>query len=110
MLKGKEFGAAINAAIQMKISSGAARSKAEIARHFGVKPPSVEDWINKGSIAKEKLPELWRYFSDVAGPDHWGMSDAEWPFGLSDASVTVKEPLVGYTTGWPFTAIDEKKV
>ncbi|NYT38899.1 hypothetical protein ERD78_18720 [Allopusillimonas soli] len=82
MLKGKDFGKAIEQAIRLKIESGGARSQAEIARHFGVKPPSVSDWIKKGAIAKERLPELWRYFADVVGADHWGMSDEEWPYGL----------------------------
>ncbi|ENO80942.1 phage repressor protein [Thauera sp. 27] len=84
MLKGKEFGAAIARAIQLKLDSGAAKTKAEIARHFGMKPPSLADWVKKGSVAKDKLPELWRYFSDVAGPDHWGMTKSEWPAGLTD--------------------------
>jgi len=83
MLKGKEFGQAIETAIRLKIESGGARSQAEIARHFGVKPPSVKDWVKKGAIAKERLPELWRYFEDVAGPEHWGMTVDEWPAGLS---------------------------
>jgi len=83
MLNGKDLGAAIGEAIRMKVESGAVRSKAEIARHFGVRPPSLVDWVNKGSISKDKLPELWRFFSDVVGCDHWGMSEAEWPSGLS---------------------------
>lgn len=65
MLKGKGLGDAIKRAIDLKIASGAAASKVEIARHFGVKPPSIHDWIKKGAISKDKLPELWRYFSDV---------------------------------------------
>ena len=73
MLSGKDLGRAIEQAIDKKISIGAAKSKAEIARHFQIKPPSIHDWINKGSISKEKLPELWNYFSDVVGPDHWGL-------------------------------------
>jgi len=84
MLKGKEFGVAIARAIQLKLDSGAVKTKAEIARHFGMKPPSLADWVKKGSVAKDKLPELWRYFSDVAGPDHWGMTKSEWPAGLTD--------------------------
>lgn len=84
MLNGKELGAAISSAIRLKIESGAVRTKAEIARHFGVKPPSIADWVNKGSISKDKLPELWRFFSDVVGCDHWGLSEDEWPFGLSE--------------------------
>lgn len=61
-------------AITLKMDCGAVASKAEIARHFGIKPPSIHDWIKKGSISKDKLPELWRYFSDVVGPEHWGIS------------------------------------
>ncbi|MEY4922597.1 MAG: hypothetical protein RLY17_1314 [Pseudomonadota bacterium] len=75
MLSGKELGHAIELAINKKISSGAIKTKAEVARHFNVKPPSIHDWIKKGSISKDKLPELWRYFSDVAGPEHWGLEE-----------------------------------
>ncbi|HAT1562068.1 TPA: hypothetical protein ACI6QA_000838 [Raoultella planticola] len=75
MLSGKDLGRAIGQAIEKKIAIGSARSKAEIARHFKIKPPSIHDWINKGSISKEKLPELWNYFSDVVGPEHWGLKD-----------------------------------
>lgn len=70
----------------MKLASGSVRTKAEVARHFGMQPPSLADWVKKGSVAKDKLPELWRYFSDVAGPDHWGLSPEEWPSGLSPIS------------------------
>ena len=75
MLKGKELGDAIKRAIDLKIASGAVASKADIARHFGIKPPSIHDWIKKGAISKDKLPELWRYFSDVVGREHWGLSE-----------------------------------
>jgi hypothetical protein len=73
MLSGKELGHAIELAINKKISSGAIKTKAEVARHFKIKPPSIHDWIKKGSISKDKLPELWNYFSDVVGPEHWGL-------------------------------------
>jgi len=73
MLSGIELGRAIEQAINKKISLGSAKSKAEIARHFKIKAPSIHDWIKKGSISKEKLPELWNYFSDVVGPEHWGL-------------------------------------
>lgn len=75
MLSGKELGLAIEQAINKKLALGTARTKAEIARHFEIKPPSIHDWIKKGSISKDKLPELWRYFSDVVGPEHWGLED-----------------------------------
>lgn len=85
MLTGKDLGAAIEKAIKLKKVS-----KAEVARAFKVRPPSVQDWIKRGTIDKSKLPALWRYFSDVVGPDHWGMVDShppaeEWPFpGIND--------------------------
>lgn len=85
MLKSKELGKAIEVAIQKKLDNGSVPTKAAIARHFGVKPPALSDWVKKGSISKDKLPEVWRFFSDVAGPEHWGMTDDEWPSGLTDS-------------------------
>lgn len=75
MLSGKELGLAIEQAINKKLSLGTVSTKAEIARHFNIKPPSIHDWIKKGSISKDKLPELWKYFSDVVGPEHWGLDE-----------------------------------
>lgn len=92
MLKGKEFGAAIGEAVKLKIEQGKATSKAEIARHFGMKPPSLSDWVKKGSVSKDKLHELWRYFSDVVGPDHWGITQSEWPLGLTGSRFKAAEP------------------
>lgn len=83
MLNGKELGRAIADAIKKKLASGAVPSQAAIARHFGIKPPSIADWKKKGSISKDKLPELYRYFSDVVGYEHWGLTQDEWPSGLS---------------------------
>ena len=57
MLSGKDLGRAIEQAINKKIASGSVKSKAEVARHFKVQPPSIYDWIKKGSISKDKLPE-----------------------------------------------------
>ncbi|KAK52576.1 hypothetical protein L576_2374, partial [Bordetella bronchiseptica OSU054] len=104
MLNGSELGAAIKAAIDMKIASGAAPSQAAIARHFGIKPPSIHDWIKKGSISKDKLPELWRYFSDVAGPEHWGLK--AWP----DMGTAGQEPDRPAVQPWPFPSISEADV
>lgn len=69
MLTGEKLGAAIRDAIQKK-----GVSKAAVATHFGVKPPSIQDWIHRGTISKEKLPKLWAYFGDVVGPEHWGLN------------------------------------
>jgi hypothetical protein len=68
MLTGKKLGAAIAEAIRMK-----GVSKAQVARHFGIKPPSISDWCSRGTIDKSKLENLFYYFSDVVGPEHWGM-------------------------------------
>lgn len=104
MLNGTDLGAAIKAAIEKKIASGAVASQAAIARHFNVKPPSIHDWIKKGSISKDKLPELWRYFSDVVGPEHWGLK--AWP----DMGSTAQEPQQEQLKPWPFPGISEKDV
>lgn len=104
MLNGTDLGAAIKTAIEKKIASGAVASQAAIARHFNVKPPSIHDWIKKGSISKDKLPELWRYFSDVAGPEHWGLK--AWP----DMG-TVRAERKGLSTQpWPFPSTPEADV
>ncbi|WP_272672320.1 DNA-binding transcriptional repressor RacR [Providencia sp. PROV158] len=79
MLNGKDLGRAIEQAINKKMASGSVKSKTEIARHFNVKLPSIYDWIKKGSISKDKLPELWNYFSDVVGPEHWGLKELHTP-------------------------------
>lgn len=92
MLSGIELGRAIEQAINKKISAGSAKSKAEIARHFKIKAPSIHDWIKKGSISKEKLPELWNYFSDVVGPEHWGLNG----YPTSQSNITQEnEPFDG---------------
>lgn len=91
MLTGAQLGKAIREAIKLKIDSGAARTKKEIADHFDVRPPSIHDWINRGTIDKGKLSELWRYFSDVVGPSHWGLEkfpDSE------DESEHARVPLI----------------
>ncbi len=69
MLTGKELGDALADAIRKK-----GVSKAEVARHFGVTPPSVQDWIKYGRISKIHLQTLLTYFSDVVGPEHWGFN------------------------------------
>lgn len=104
MLNGTDLGAAIKAAIEKKIASGAAPSQAAIARHFNVRPPSIHDWIKKGSISKDKLPEMWRYFSDVVGPEHWGLKS--WPDMGSSAAL---EPA-SHHKPWPFKTIPEDQI
>lgn len=72
MLTGKELGQAIDKARKLK-----GVSKADMARHFDVKPPSIQGWINTGRIDKSKLIELFSYFSDTVTPEHWGLQGLE---------------------------------
>ncbi|AHZ77229.1 MULTISPECIES: helix-turn-helix transcriptional regulator [Pseudomonas] len=68
MLTGPELGAAIDAA---RIAKGV--SKKQLADDFQVKPPSVQGWVKNGRIDKSKLMDVIAYFSDVVGPEHWGL-------------------------------------
>jgi hypothetical protein len=68
MLTGPALGAAIESARKLK-----GVTKKAMADAFGVKPPSIQDWVRYGTIDKAKLPLLWQYFGDVVGPDHWGL-------------------------------------
>lgn len=68
MLTGEELGRAIDAAIKKK-----GITKKAVAAHFGIAPPSIQDWVKRGTIDKDKLPKLWALFADVVGPEHWGL-------------------------------------
>lgn len=70
MHTGKELGAAIAEAIRLK-----GVTKTAVADHFGIKGPSVYDWINHGRVSKKHLTAMFDYFSDVVGPEHWGIKD-----------------------------------
>lgn len=95
MLTGKELGDALRAAIEKK-----AITKKAVADHFGVKPPSVQDWINFGRIGKKHLNELVSFFSDVVGPEHWGIRPVDLMFSDSEGRLTVVQlkNLVGTST------------
>lgn len=120
MLTGSELGKAIAAAIQMKKDCGAITSQKEVADHFGIKPPSLVAWIKRGTVSKGKLPELWRYFSDVAGPAHWGMTESEWPAGLTGKAgfaaqqhnihTKVTEPTTAYEVSPPVHGVTVKSI
>lgn len=69
MLTGSELGAAIEAArIKKNVPKNA------LAKVFGISAPSVNGWVSTGRIEKSKLLEVIRYFSDVVGPEHWGLT------------------------------------
>ncbi len=95
MLTGKELGNAIREAIKLK-----GVKSVEVAKHFGVTPPSIQDWMNRGVISKDKLEKLWAYFSDVVGPEHWGLTKPPTPIRTRSDT---RPP-------WPFPELDEKSV
>lgn len=108
MLTGEKLGQAIKAAIETK-----AVTQRAVAEHFGVKPPSVQDWIKRGTIGKEKLPQLWDYFADVAGPRHWGLerfphhsAPHQTHNNLNDQKAAIKNIQ---TKTWPFARVDYEK-
>lgn len=68
MLTGPALGKAIEEARKLKRVT-----KVAMATHFEVEPPSIQDWVKRGTIDKAKLPKLWAYFADVVGPAHWGL-------------------------------------
>lgn len=86
MLTGEKLGEALAAAIRMK-----GVSKADVARHFDIKPPSVQGWLKHGRISKTHIEKLLSYFSDVVGPEHWGISSSG--FGRADLGPAIKTPL-----------------
>jgi transcriptional regulator with XRE-family HTH domain len=68
MHSGEQLGRAIEEARQkMGIT------KKALADRFGVKPPSIQDWVRRGTIDKEKLIDLIAFFAPVVGPEHWGL-------------------------------------
>lgn len=104
MLTGQDLGAAIEAARRKK-----GVSKKALAAEFGVTPPSVQDWVKRGTIDKQKLPALWRYFSDVVGPSHWGLES--WietqhpPEGVDVHPVAQEMSPSPYYAGRPLSAV-----
>lgn len=101
MLTGQELGNAIRAAIKKK-----GVTQREVARVFNVKPPSVQDWMKRGTVSKDKLLELWVYFQDVAGPEHWGMS--AFPSWETTRNESVTEPPPSLP--WPLRSVTPQQI
>jgi len=72
MLTGAELGKALEKAMTLK----QVRQPA-VAKEFGVKQPSVSEWIKFGRIGKRHIPHLVEWFAEVVGPEHWGLPP-EW--------------------------------
>lgn len=93
MLTGAELGKAIEAARQLK-----GVTKVAMAAHFGVRPPSIQDWVKRGTVDKAKLSALWEYFSDVVGPEHWGLPPTP------DATFSSPGGVLGALQSWRLQA------
>jgi hypothetical protein len=100
MLTGPELGAAIEAA---RIAKGV--SKKQLADDFDVKPPSVQGWVKNGRIDKSKLMDVIAYFSDVVGPDHWGMRPG---FTYSEAALENRKLILGGAENTPASSAADK--
>jgi hypothetical protein len=96
MLQGKALGAALKGAIDKKKVS-----QLKVAQTFGVQQPSVSEWIRYGRIAKKHLNKLVEYFSDVVGPEHWGLPASG--AGSGDTPVDLAKPST--QAAWPFERI-----
>lgn len=72
MLTGTDLGNAIEAA---RIKKGI--TKKALAEAFRVAAPSVQGWVTTGRIDKSKLIDVIRFFSDVVGPEHWGLGQGD---------------------------------
>lgn len=104
MLTGRDLGDAIRSAIEKK-----GVTQREVASVFDVKPPSIQDWIKRGTVSKDKLPALWHYFEDVVGPSHWGLdSFPGWPSRprtSSPAGFHDEQPSTGFLPGFEALSI-----
>lgn len=69
MHSGTELGAALKEAMTRK-----GVTQKQVADHFKIYQPSVSNWIKTGRIHKDHIAELLEYFSDVVGPEHWGLA------------------------------------
>lgn len=72
MLTGKELGEAIRSAMRKK-----GMTPSELAKAFDIKPPSVSGWFTTGRISKANFERLRVMFSDVVGPEHWGLTNPQ---------------------------------
>lgn len=70
----------IKKCVENKLALNLAGSKAEIARNFGIQPPSLHSWMSTGRVDRDRIPMLMRYFSDVSRPQDWGLE--KWPDGM----------------------------
>lgn len=89
MHTGVQLGQALKTAMGLKKAT-----QADVAKEFGITQPSVSEWLKFGRIGKQHITKLVAYFSDVVGPEHWGLP-ATWTAGVPAHSVA--EPGATYS-------------
>ncbi|MCO6504206.1 MAG: hypothetical protein J6568_02150 [Snodgrassella sp.] len=99
MFSGKKLGEAIDVAIKLK-----GVRKAEVARAFSIKPPSVTSWIKTGRVNKTHIDKLISYFADVVAPEHFGISSVE---PVSNHYCNVKIPLLSWEEAGDWQETDD---
>lgn len=90
MYSGEKLGQALSEAI---IKKGV--RKADVARAFGIKQPSLSDWIKSGRIGKQHIDKLIEYFSDVVPPSHFGIQN----MGLINAPSSHNQGTINNVAG-----------
>ena len=73
MHSGPELGKRLAEAIKLKRDKNPRLTQSDIAKAFGVGQGSVSEWTKFGRISKKHLTTLVEFFSDVVGPEHWGL-------------------------------------
>lgn len=68
MFSGEQLGQALREAMERK-----GVKQAAVAAAFDVTQPSVSEWLRYGRVGKKHITKLVDWFSDVAGPEHWGL-------------------------------------
>jgi len=92
MHSGQQLGEALKEAMRLKKVT-----QTQVASHFKILQPSVSNWIKTGRIHKDHIAELIDYFSDVVGPEHWGLTAHAAPGAAvvqAGAKVTAGEGLL----------------
>lgn len=84
MLQGPALGTAIANAMKLKAERMAITkiTQAAFASALGITQPSVSELLQYGRLSKEKVPLLLDYFSDVVGPDHFGLPFSKFEMDL----------------------------
>ena len=107
MLTGPDLGAALKRAIELKLVSQSA-----VAREFGIKQPSVSEWIRYGRIGKRHIPHLVAYFAGVVRPEHWGLP-ASWAAGMAPSSSAIPteqpRPIYGVPPPVPNRRFEDRR-